>query len=251
DGEEVETRHHSPKPLEAKLALTVEGAAKTIRASNLVGVLPASPGAAPTEEIIVLGAHLDHVGMGGAISMSKEDAMHPGADDNASGVAGVLEVAEALAATPGRTRDVYVVAFDAEEPGLYGSSALVEVLAREGTPTPVFMLNMDMLGRPERAEVRVDGVYSGHGLAESVRRAQTGLVVHPLLVRGAPVGSDHLSFLQQKIPVLSLHTGQHDDYHTPRDTADQIDIAGLKQVVTLGFRLARDVVRRQRRVVWR
>jgi len=250
-GPEVAPRSAPAKSLGMSIGLTVEGEAKTINASNLVGVLPAKPDGPPTREIIVIGAHLDHVGMGGALSMSGEAALHPGADDNASGVAGMLEVAEALAQTPGRTRDVYVVAFDAEEPGLYGSSALARVLDQSTTPTPVAMLNLDMLGRPKFAGVRVDGVYTGHGFERIARRAQTGLTVRPIIVKDAPVGSDHLSFMQLQIPVLSLHTGRHDDYHTSRDTPDKIDIAGLQQVVTYGFRLARELVCRDARAVWR
>ena len=152
-------------------------------------------------EYIVLGAHYDHLGMGGGPS-SKSDkiGIHHGADDNASGTSALLEIGEKLMAQKSELkRSILLVAFGAEEQGLLGSKYF--------TDNPVvplsqikLMINMDMVGRLNNAKQ----VYMG--------------------------GSDHVSFYKKNISVLGIHTGGHPQYHTPEDTVELINFEGQKQV---------------------
>jgi aminopeptidase YwaD len=210
-----------------EIGVTLEAADRT--AVNVIGVLPARPGA-PADEAVVLGAHYDHLGLTGG-------AIHPGADDNASGTAVVVGLARAFAAAGGLDRTVVFVLFGAEELGLVGSGHYVRhptvPLART-----VAMLNFDMVGRLHDAKVRVSGADSGSGLAEVVGRAGTDLGVRTD-VRGSPFGpSDHSRFYAAGTPVLFFHTGSHPDYHRPGDTADKIDATGLARIASLGGRIA-------------
>jgi Tol biopolymer transport system component len=216
-----------------------------VTAKNIIGRLPANTDGTPTERAIILGAHYDHLGMGGQDSGSlrpDDTAAHLGADDNASGVATMLEVAEGLAAIADRKLDVYVVAFSAEESGLLGSAHFVKQL-----PVPAdkiaMMFNLDMVGRLNaQGTLYVYGVGTGTGSLEQLRRAQAGL---PLDLRLSAEGwgpSDHLSFLLAHIPAMHFFTGEHPDYHTPADTADKLNAEGGVLVARLVWRLAAQLV---------
>ena len=210
-----------------EMSVTLEAADRT--AVNVIGVLPGRPGPL-AEEAIVLGAHYDHLGLTGG-------AIHPGADDNASGTAVVVGLARAFAAVGGLDRTLVFVLFGAEEIGLVGSGHYVRhptiPLART-----VAMLNFDMVGRLRDAAVRVSGGDSGSGLGAVVSRAAADLAVRTE-VRGSPYGpSDHSRFYTAGAPVLFFHTGSHSDYHQPGDTADKIDAAGMARIAWLGARIA-------------
>jgi len=183
-------------------------------------------------EYIILGAHYDHLGFGGPSSKSdKKNAIHYGADDNASGTAALLEIAEKVAANKqDLKRSIIFIAFGAEEQGLLGSQYFVE-----NPLVPLsqikLMINMDMVGRLN-AEKQVymggagtfpDGVSFMQALGES-------LGISPIVHAGSVGGSDHVSFYAKNISVLGIHTGGHPQYHTPEDTADLINIPGEKQV---------------------
>jgi hypothetical protein len=210
-----------------EMTVALEAADRT--AVNVIGLLPGR-NPALAEEAVVLGAHYDHLGLSGG-------AIHPGADDNASGTAVVVGLARAFAAAGGLDRTVVFVLFGAEELGLVGSGHYVRhptvPLART-----VAMLNFDMVGRLHDAKVHVSGADSGSGLAEVVGRAGTDLGVRTD-VRGSPFGpSDHSRFYAAGTPVLFFHTGSHPDYHRPGDTADKIDATGLARIASLGGRIA-------------
>ncbi|MFQ5888704.1 MAG: M20/M25/M40 family metallo-hydrolase [Gemmatimonadota bacterium] len=204
-------------------------------AFNVVGLLPAgSPD--PLPGAVVIGAHYDHLGMGGSSSRAPDGrVVHNGADDNASGTAALLEVARALRARRGELRrDVYFVAFSAEELGNIGSSAFVhappEGLALEGI---IAMLNMDMVGRLRDDRLSVLGGESAEEWSELVapRCEQLRLVC---AIRGDGFGaSDHASFFAAGIPVLHFFTGAHDEYHTPADDTHLIDPTGGARIAEL------------------
>jgi Zn-dependent M28 family amino/carboxypeptidase len=198
-------------------------------AVNVIGVLPGRPGPL-AEEAIVLGAHYDHLGLTGG-------AIHPGADDNASGTAVVVGLARAFAAAGGLDRTLVFALFGAEELGLVGSGHYVRhptvPLART-----VAMINFDMVGRLRDGKIRVSGADSGRGLAEVVGRAAADLGAG-VEQRGSPYApSDHSRFYTAGTPVLFFHTGSHPDYHRPGDTADKIDAAGMARIAALGARIA-------------
>ncbi|MEZ4403179.1 MAG: M20/M25/M40 family metallo-hydrolase [Kofleriaceae bacterium] len=213
-----------------RVALTVELAAVKTTTHNLVGVIrggAAEPFASP----LVIGAHLDHLGMGGPQTgaLDTDHAVHNGADDNASGVAGVLEVARRLVPkAAGLHRDVYLVLFSAEEMGILGSQHFVGHAPYAGAP--VAMLNMDMIGRLRDNQVQVLG-------AESA--PEWGAVVPPVCaarrvgcqLAGSGYGpSDHMAFYAAGAPVLHFFTGGHLDYHRISDDPATVNAAGLAVV---------------------
>jgi Tol biopolymer transport system component len=199
---------------------------------NVVGVIRAgSPNKLPG--VLVVGAHIDHLGMGGGSNaLDKVIAVHNGADDNASGIAALLEVTAALAARKSELqRDVYLVAFSGEEEGDLGSAHYVK---NPATKEPIVaMLNIDMVGRLRNNSLAVNGGDSAkewRGLVEPLcdktRLACT--------IGGSGYGpSDQLPFYIAGAPVLFFFTGNHLDYHTATDDADKINAAGGARIAML------------------
>ena len=202
------------------------------RADNVVAVLP---GREPSlrEENIVIGAHYDHLGFGhfGARDTNAAGTIHPGADDNASGTAVLLDLARRLSQLPAKpARTLIFVAFSAEELGLHGSRHFVD---RAGSITSTkAMINLDMVGRLRANRLTVFGTRSGQDFSRIVLAAagQLGLNVN----ESDDVGrSDHLSFYNKKIPVLHFFTGTHEDYHRASDTPEKLNYEGMAKVSDL------------------
>ncbi len=218
---------------------------------NVVGVLRAGasnklPG------VIVIGAHLDHLGMGGGTNAldPKVNAVHNGADDNASGVAALLEVAAALGAQKAQLqRDVYLVAFSGEEEGDLGSAYYVAHPPAPGgstaAPQPIVaMLNMDMVGRMRNNSLHVNGGESAKEWRSIVQPACDAARVS-CTIGGSGYGpSDHMAFYVAGVPVLFFFTGNHLDYHTATDDADKINAAGGARVAMLVADVARTLATR-------
>ncbi len=195
---------------------------------NVIGVIPGTD-ATLANEALLLGAHYDHLGrVGGAV--------HPGADDNASGTAVVVGLARGLAASGGLARTVVVALFGGEELGLLGSGHHVRHPTVPLDRT-VAMLNFDMVGRLRDGRLTIAGVESATGLRDIAARAVTGERL-ALDLRPSPYGpSDHTRFYTEGVPVLFFFTGSHDDYHRPTDTADRINAAGMAQVAAVAARV--------------
>ncbi len=211
------------------------GERRPVAGFNVVGRLPAGaanrlPGA------VVIGAHYDHLGMGGGGSLAiGETAIHNGADDNASGTAALLAVARELAARRDELRrDVWFVAFSLEEEGLLGSSTFTrEPTGGLAMDDVVAMLNMDMVGRLEGGTLQVLGGESATEWDDIVTPLceADGLACK---VAGDGFGSsDQSAFYAAGIPVLHFFTGVHEDYHKPTDDAEKIDAAGAVQIASL------------------
>jgi hypothetical protein len=187
------------------------------------------------QEVIMVGAHYDHVGYGTQRnSYGPWGYIHNGADDNASGVAGLLELGQALSQLPQPPRRTILLAFwDGEEKGLLGSKHWVQA------PTISLSrlkccLNVDMIGRLTERRVEVYGSRSCAGLRQTVSVANaTGLDLD--FTWQMRDDSDHWPFFSQNIPILMLHTGLHRDYHRPSDDAEHINVAGLEEVSRLMF----------------
>jgi hypothetical protein len=220
---------------------------------NVVGKLPGSA-AARKDEAIVIGAHYDHLGLGGRNSMNPNLAgqVHNGADDNASGTAALIEIARAAAAHRERfPRTVIFAAFAGEELGLIGSAHYVTA-----PPIPldrtVAMLNLDMVGRP-RGRIMVSGLESAPDLDADVKAA-AATVSHleiKTFQEGAGVGSsDDTSFLLKKVPSIGFFSGFHSDYHRPTDDWQLIDGAGAAEVASLAYELAARVSERPGRATY-
>lgn len=194
------------------------------RGVNVIGILPGTDPALASEAVVI-GAHHDHVGV-------VNGQVHPGADDNASGTAIVVGLARAFAAAGGARRTLVFALFGAEELGLIGSRHYVNAPAVPLSRT-VAMVNLDMVGRLGSAALQIGGVDSGSGLARLVNDAARAAGVN-VKTRGEPFApSDHLRFYRAGTPVLFFHTGRHDDYHKPTDTADRIDAAGMARVAAV------------------
>ena len=197
---------------------------------NVVAVLPGKGNLA--HEYVVIGAHYDHLGRGGPGSFNPSASeIHNGADDNASGTAAMLELAEHFAKKGSAGRSIVFAAFTAEEMGLIGSAHFVA-----HPPVPLsrvaYMINLDMVGR-----IRNDILYiGGHGTAGDFDRIIAKAdEKNPLRFKSFGKGgfgpSDHMSFALKKIPVLFLHSGQHRDYHRPSDDFDKVNYEGIQQAV--------------------
>jgi hypothetical protein len=213
----------------------------TTEARNVIALLPGSDPRLRGEYVIV-GAHFDHLGLGGEGSLDPDaHAVHNGADDNASGTAGLLDIAERLSRGPRPGRSVLFISFTGEEKGLWGSAHFV------ADPTidlskAVAMLNLDMVGRLVENTVTVFGT----GTAEEWERVANevdGSLDEPLKLAFSPDGygpSDHASFTAVGIPVLHFFTNTHADYHRPTDDWEKIDGDGIDRIA----RLATGIVRR-------
>lgn len=212
--------------------------------ANVVGWLPGrSPELA--DEYVVVGAHYDHLGRGFFGSLGGDPAhgrLHPGADDNASGVAGLLAVAERLARRGARPpRSVVFVAFGAEEIGLAGSRRFLE----DG-PFPreriVAMVGLTMIGRAATAGLSIQGVGSGRGLrglvAEWIRPRRD---LRVWLRDTTSLRSDHYVFLRRRIPALLFHTGLHDQFHTPADVSSLVQVSAAVRVADLAAATVREL----------
>ncbi len=187
-----------------------------------------------SEEYIVIGAHHDHLGMGGTGSGSRMPdsiAVHHGADDNASGVAALLELASNMASKQSRNkRSILFVSFGAEEMGLVGSKYFVSNLPVPASQIKT-MINLDMIGRLKKDSVlTIGGTGTAKEMDEILSTFENDL---PFKISRQPDGygpSDHAAFYAASIPVLFFTTGAHEDYHTPLDTWDKINISGLEAI---------------------
>lgn len=229
--------------LPVKLSATVQLEKVRKQGRNVLALLPA-PGATQT---VIVGAHLDHLGEGhSGNSLARQDSealVHYGADDNASGSAGVLEIAEYLAKQPAsqRKHNLLFALWSGEEMGLLGSHHFVEQAPVETFAKKYLAyLNMDMVGRFDKALV-VQGVGSSpdwNGLLEQ-HNVAVGLPL--VLQESAYLPTDATSFYLKGIPALSFFTGAHQDYHTPGDTADKINYPATARIVDLMRRVASDL----------
>lgn len=194
---------------------------------------------------LVIGAHYDHLGMGGFGSLAVgEEAVHNGADDNASGVAALLAAAERLAADP-PARPIVFVAFTGEEQGLLGSAryATSPAVPLERTSG---MVNLDMVGRLGDQPLIVYGVGTAEEWPALVTRAAAEASI-PIATRTEGYGpSDHTSFYAREIPVLHLFTNVHADYHRPSDDWQLVDFDGVERIAGMVARIARDATAAER-----
>jgi hypothetical protein len=222
--------HSFALPESARLSSTVEVERVRQDVKNVVAVLPGNGNLA--HEYVVVGAHYDHLGRGGAGSFNPSaNEIHNGADDNASGTSAMLELAEHYARKGSDGRSMIFAAFTAEEIGLVGSQHFVT-----HPPVPLgriaFMVNLDMVGR-----IRNDILYiGGHGTAAVFDPAiATADDRSPLRFKSFGKGgfgpSDHMSFAMKKVPCLFIHSGQHADYHRPTDDADKVNYKAMQQAV--------------------
>jgi hypothetical protein len=226
--------NHSQVVSASRLRMSVEVQRIHRKVANVVGELPGSD-TADRDQHILVGAHYDHLGLGGHDSLApgQQGQVHHGADDNASGTSGVLELADVLAHSAQRPRNTVVfVCFAGEELGLLGSAYYAEHPALP-LKQAIAMINMDMIGRIQKNRLFVGGTGTSAGfqtLVEEANRATKFDISYSASGYGA---SDHTSFTVHEVPVFFFFSGLHSDYHKPSDTWDKIDAADGARVVEL------------------
>ncbi len=242
----------SSRPLPG-VRVRLRTALATTRGANAHNVIGLLPGTDPdlAEDVVVIGAHYDHVGRGlfgstgGAAAVGR---IHNGADDNASGTAALLELAEWFAAPENRTRrSLLFIVFTGEERGLLGSRHYVE---HPTVPLDdiVAMVNLDMIGRCRDGRVQVGGVGTAEGLHDLVERCNAEHRCNCLWDPGGIAPSDSTSFFRKDLPVLFFFTLLHEDYHRPTDDVDRIDFPGLLRVASFVRDVAREIAVRAERL---
>lgn len=221
--------------------ISEDGDTLAIIANNVIGLID-NPG----EDMVVIGAHYDHLGYGGANSLYRGDSIqvHNGADDNASGVAIMLMLAQRLSQED-ISSDIIFMAFSGEEKGLWGSNYF--------NKNPTFdlsrfnaMINLDMVGRlDEQKGLAIHGTGTSPAWEEIIHHSNKDSL--RLLFRPSGVGpSDHTSFYLQNIPVLHFFTGQHEDYHKPSDDAEKLNYEGMVKIGLLIDRIVGEIAGREK-----
>ena len=218
-----------PESLRVDATVDVERERKT--AHNIAALLEGA-----TDEYVILGAHYDHLGLGGQFSLapSMTGTVHPGADDNASGAAGVIELARWFSRQPKQKRGILFLEFAGEELGLLGSAWYA------GHPDiplekAAAMLNMDMIGRVREGKLYIGGVGTGTNLRPMLEEAAAKFHLNADFSDNAGFegSSDHVSFVAKQVPALFFFSGLHADYHKPSDTWDKIDAPDAVKVLDL------------------
>jgi aminopeptidase YwaD len=233
-------RLEGPQPLVVEITVEVERKVGTV-----ANVLAVREGTDPAlrHEAVVVGAHYDGLGRGdfGSLAPGRRGEIHNGADDNASGAAGLMALARAFGREPAGRRTLVLAAFAGEEAGLVGSAHYVRkpLIALEDT---VAMVNMDMIGRLRDGKLIVFGVETSKAFPDLVERAARGIPLQAELSDGGYSASDQTSFYARDIPVLFFFTGSHSEYHTPDDDSDHINPSGEADVLRVVQRVVRELL---------
>ncbi|MGE0192972.1 MAG: M28 family peptidase [Planctomycetota bacterium] len=230
--------------------VTTLTATQGANARNVIGLLPGcDPDVA--DEVVVVGAHYDHVGLGWFGSTGGASAagqIHNGADDNGSGTVALMELAEWFAAPDHRPRrSLLFIAFTGEERGLLGSQWYVDhpTVPLEDT---VGMVNLDMIGRSREGRVQVGGVGTAKGLHELVEGLNKDHHLNCLWDPGGVAPSDSTSFFRKNLPVLFFFTLLHEDYHRPTDDVERIEFEGLERITLFVRDVVREIASREERL---
>jgi hypothetical protein len=218
-------------PLDAvKVSFHLDVRRETKTVNNVVAYLPGE-----STEHIVIGAHYDHLGLGEQFSMAPSQAgtPHVGADDNASGTAGVIELARYFASQPKPRRGIVFLCFAGEELGLLGSSYYVNN-PKFPIGQAIAMINMDMIGRIRDQKIYLGGIGTGTGFKEMLEDLAKSTPLKLEFSDQTGYGSsDHTSFTTKQIPVLFFFSGLHADYHKPSDTWDKIEAEPAARLLEL------------------
>jgi len=231
--------HSFDLPSDDAARLTVNITIQRRSVHNVVGYWPGE-----TNEYVIIGAHYDHLGLGEQHSLapSQIGTIHPGADDNASGTAGVIELARVLAHSGTHKRGFLFLCFAGEEEGLLGS-AFFASHPLEPLRNAAAMINMDMIGRIRDNKIYVGGTGTGSTFQPIVQKASKDAGLQDDISETGGYGSsDHTSFTVKGIPTLFFFSGLHSDYHKPSDTWDKINaddaVKVLREVDEIAITLA-------------
>jgi hypothetical protein len=231
--------------------LSVDVRRTSVEVANVIGFLPSTAPASTNDspEHIVIGAHYDHLGLGeyGSRERQANGKIHNGADDNASGVAGMLELARVFSVSEDRPRGILFAAFAGEEMGLLGSRHYTE--SSEHLRKVVSMINLDMIGRLRHKRLYIGGAELVPSLLETLERyvGAEGLTLSTRF--SAESSSDHASFIRSGVPALFFFTGLHGDYHKPTDDPQFVNLDGVEQVLRVSYNVSNYLLRSSTRPV--
>jgi hypothetical protein len=238
---EIRTVESSPRSISRKIKnkkiqLDIKYENNLIPSENVIGFLE---GTDPLlkNEFIVVGAHFDHVGLGKFGAMSKKDVgkIHNGADDNASGTSGMLELAEAFSKCKPK-RSVVFIAFNAEEMGMLGSRYYAYQNPLKNIEKTVAMVNLDMISRNDPKLVWAGGIFYSSDMKKIVEEANKEMGFEVLYNVGLlTFASDQGPFIRKKVPSVFFFAGLHDDYHTPQDKVNTLDYNKIERISKLAF----------------
>jgi hypothetical protein len=235
-----------------KISYSVNVKNEMVSTQNVIGFLE---GTDPVlkNEVIVVGAHFDHVGLGfyGAMNQKNIGQIHNGADDNASGTAGMIELAEAFSRERPR-RSILFAGFTAEENGLIGSKYYVNEQPLIPLDRTVGMVNLDMISRNNEKLIWIGGAFYTDDLRFVAEEANKTIGMELLYNVGLLTNaSDQAPFLRKKIPALFFFAGDHEDYHTPNDDLEKVDVAKAEKVTRLAFLTTQIMANREQKPVYR
>lgn len=211
----------------------VDATTPQLAVRNVIGAVDGR--GALAKETVVVGAHYDHIGRGQYGSLAGNKEIHPGADDNASGTAVLIETARHVASVMERSesrRRVLFIAFTGEERGFLGSQYYVEHALAPLAQT-VAMVNFDMVGRLREERLMTLGADVNAAFQEMLERANQSLGLKLIRLPLAVGPSDQIPFHKRGVPALSFFTGLHGDYHRPGDTADKLNVGGMATIALL------------------
>jgi len=246
ENEIIETQKPLSFAIPCELFAETETLQHKVKTQNVIAVLEGNDPILKDQYIIV-GGHYDHLGMGGYGSGSRMPdtvAVHNGADDNASGIAGIIEIAEKLAAQNNNKRSIIFMAFGGEEMGLLGSKYFVNNPLVDLKNINA-MVNIDMIGRLNESNKILIGGTGTSIEAETILNNNVKEIDINLSFSPEGFGpSDHASFYSENIPVFFISTGAHEDYHTPFDDIDKINFEGQKAISDYLVNVIEDLSRR-------
>lgn len=213
-------------------SVEIEGETRTLALRNVIGMIPGTDTSLSEQSVVVL-AHVDHLGRGWPdVREGNQGQIHPGADDNASGVAVLLEAARVIASTHRPARTLIFVATSAEEWGLRGARRYIHSMKKWPAAKAMSVISIDAVGRLSEGELLALGTGTATEWVHIARGIGFTTGVLSTAVKDDPGGSDQVPFHEVGVPGIQLTTGAHQDYHRPGDTADKIDVEGLVSVAT-------------------
>jgi len=224
----------------ARVSIQVDLIKDRKKVANVLGILEPSGGRA--SEYVVVGAHYDHLGKSSQFSLTRTEGIHNGADDNASGVAAMLELARIFSTKrDSLKRGIIFLGFVGEELGVLGSTFYVDDPIVPLNKT-VLMLNLDSVGRMREHKLYAAGTGSSPVLKELIAKSNEGLGLNIESTEGGFGPSDHFTFYAHNVPVLFFFTGAHGDYHKITDDWDKINVEGVASIVELSLRALSPIV---------
>jgi hypothetical protein len=201
---------------------------------NIIGILKGK-----SDRQIIIGAHMDHIGYGPQMSRVRTfGQIHNGADDNASGTASVMEIAEAFSKMEQPNHTLVFICFSGEEMGLLGSRHYVSELSQSERDNIDLMVNFDMVGwLKDQTSIKISGISRNSSLVDIVESLDDNYDFTAQTNSSASGGSDHAPFGNAGVPFAFFHTGGHAHYHTPTDDVDRIDFEGMAALTQFAFEM--------------